>query len=78
MAAGTPPPDDPPLLRCDVSELTEPDLGTIDMLAAMALVTRRGGQRLALVHASPALRALVAFAGLEDVLPFADPRSGSG
>lgn len=78
MAAGSPPPDDPPLLRCDVSELTDPDLRTIGMLAAMALVTRRGGQRLALVHASPALRALVAFVGLEDVLPFADPPARPG
>jgi len=63
-----PPTDDPRWLRCDVRHLREPDLGTLDALALLALEARREGRRLLLTHASAALRALVAFAGLEDVL----------
>ncbi len=68
MARRQTPSTDPRWRRCDVARLIEPDLAAIEMLARLALESRRGGRRLLLVHASPALRALVAFAGLEDVL----------
>lgn len=73
MAAGKPRTDDLPWARRDVSDLTDPDLSTIDGLAAQALACRRQGRRLVLVHAPPALRALVAFVGLEDVLRLESP-----
>jgi hypothetical protein len=72
MPSGEPPVEDPRWLRCDVADVGEPDLGTLDALATVALECRRHGQRLLLVHASPALRALIAFAGLERELPMAE------
>jgi hypothetical protein len=81
MPSGPRPPEDPTWLRCDVGDLTDPDLSTIDALATVALECRRQGERLVLLHASPALRALIAFAGLEGVLwtdePYAPPEAGS-
>lgn len=68
MAAGFRRVDDPRWFRCDVGGLREPDLLTVNTLARLALACRRQGQRLLLVHASPALVALVSFAGLEEVL----------
>ncbi|MET0772053.1 MAG: STAS domain-containing protein [Candidatus Limnocylindrales bacterium] len=81
MPSGRQPPEDPTWLRCDVGHVTEPDLSTVDALATVALECRRHGERLLLVDASPALRALIAFAGLEQVLwtdePYAAPDAGS-
>ena len=48
------------------------DLGTVELLARLALLSRRAGCRLQLAHASPELRALVRFLGLEDALPCED------
>lgn len=53
---------------CDVRGVT-PDAGAIDALARLQLAARRTGCRVRLRHASPALRDLVAFMGLTDVLP---------
>ena len=55
---------------------TDPDLSTIDSLARVALACRREGIRMLLVHPSPALRTLVTFAGLEEVLWLEDPSPG--
>jgi hypothetical protein len=81
MPAGDRPPDDPTWLRCDVGHVTDPDLSTLDALATIALACRRQGERLLLVDASPALRALIAFAGLDGVLwtddAYAPPEAGS-
>jgi ABC-type transporter Mla MlaB component len=52
---------------CDVAGV-EPDAVTVDALARLQLGARRHGCRVRLVHASDALRELVAFMGLEDVL----------
>jgi STAS domain len=41
---------------------------TIDLLARLELAARRHGRTLRFLHASPALRELVAFAGLDGVL----------
>lgn len=81
MPSGPRPPEDPAWLRCDVGHVTDPDLATVDALATVALACRQHGERLLLVDASPALRALIAFAGLERVLwteePYTPPEAGS-
>src|SRR5262249_58354029 len=64
MAAPVPRP-----LMCDLSALDDADLETIDLLARLQLAARRHGRTLRLVHAQPALRELVALAGLCLVLP---------
>ena len=76
MPTGPRPPDDPRWLRCDVGDVTDPDLGTVDALASVALECQRHGERLLLTHASPALRALITFAGLEQVLWTDEPYAG--
>lgn len=53
---------------CDVSGI-DPDGVTVEALARLQLAARRHGCRVQLRHASDELRALVAFMGLEDVLP---------
>jgi ABC-type transporter Mla MlaB component len=53
---------------CDVSTV-EPDAVTIDALARLQLAARRHGCRVRLRNASSELEALVAFMGLNDVLP---------
>jgi anti-anti-sigma regulatory factor len=46
-----------------------PTLGTLDALARLQLTARRHGCEIRLVGVSPELRELIAFAGLEAVLP---------
>jgi ABC-type transporter Mla MlaB component len=53
---------------CDVSGV-QPDAVTIDALARLQLGARRHGCRVRLRHASGELLDLVAFMGLEKVLP---------
>jgi ABC-type transporter Mla MlaB component len=53
---------------CDVQGV-EPDAVTVDALARLQLAARRQGCQVRLRHASHALLELVAFMGLEDVLP---------
>jgi hypothetical protein len=55
-------------LFCDLSALGGADLETIDLLARLQLAARRHGRTIRFLHASPALRSLIAFAGLEAVL----------
>jgi anti-anti-sigma regulatory factor len=45
-----------------------PDAVTVDALARLQLAARRHGCRVRLANASPELRELVAFMGLEKVL----------
>jgi hypothetical protein len=54
---------------CDVSAIVEPDIGTIDGLARLALALRRLGLDVRLDQASAELTGLVALAGLADVVP---------
>jgi ABC-type transporter Mla MlaB component len=56
------------LLRCDVSSV-EVDAVCVDALARLALGARRNGCLIQLRGATPELRKLVAFMGLESVLP---------
>ena len=54
--------------RCDVARV-EPDAVTVDALARLQLAAGRLGCRVRLENASPQLRELIAFMGLQDVLP---------
>jgi len=56
-------------IACDVSQLTDPDLGTVDELARLQLAAVRRGARIRLLNASAELRRLLALTGLDDVLP---------
>jgi ABC-type transporter Mla MlaB component len=58
----------PTTIVCDVGALGTPDAGTIDLLAHMQLTALRFGCRIRLRDVSPALRQLIAFSGLDEVL----------
>ena len=55
-------------ILCDLSGLEGAEAETIDLLARLQLAARRHGGTLLLLHASPALRDLIVFAGLDSVL----------
>ena len=55
------------VLRCEVAGVAA-DAAALDALARLALLARRQGCELRLCGASPQLRALIALAGLADVL----------
>jgi hypothetical protein len=56
-----------PAYVCDLSG-ARPTAATVDSLARLALLLKRGGSRLVLSHASPELVQLIAFMGLSDEL----------
>jgi ABC-type transporter Mla MlaB component len=56
------------VVRCEVDEV-EPDAVTVDALARLQLAARRNGCKVRLCGASAELLELVAFMGLENVLP---------
>jgi len=56
-----------PLIPCDVRDVPV-DLTTVDALARLQLRAVRCGAEVRLLHASPALLALIACAGLAEVL----------
>lgn len=56
------------LVRCDVEGISS-DVVTVEALARLQLGARRHGCEVRLRHASKELREVVAFMGLEDVLP---------
>ena len=58
----------PGIVHCDV-ETVAADAVTVDALARLQLAARRSGCQVRLRHASPDLRALVGFLGLDAVLP---------
>ncbi len=58
------------IVVCDVATVIEPDAGTIDALARVALAARRLDCKLRLEHPTVELADLLAFAGLQDVLPW--------
>lgn len=60
---------DAEVVVCDVGALLAVDVGTIDALARLQLTARRRGSRMCLRGCSPALEALLAFAGLAEALP---------
>ena len=58
---------------CDVGGLAAPDASTVDGLARLQLLALRAGHRMRLRNASTELRQLLAFMGLDEVLPV-EPR----
>lgn len=56
--------DGPGDVRCDVSAVTEPGLGAVDVLARLVLTARRHGARLRLTGTGARLRLLIGLAGL--------------
>jgi STAS domain-containing protein len=56
-------------LVCDVGALTDPDAGTLDVLARLALTASRRARRVRLRGACGELEELVELAGLVEVLP---------
>jgi hypothetical protein len=54
---------------CDAESATDPDIGTIDALARVALAAQRLGRPLSIAGASPDLARLIALAGLGRILP---------
>jgi anti-anti-sigma regulatory factor len=58
----------PRTIVCDVGEVVEPDLATIDTLARLQLTARREGCEIRLRDASKELWDLLVLVGLDDVL----------
>ena len=58
----------PTVILCDLAQLTDADMATVDALARLALRARRLGCSISLRDPSSELCELVAFAGLGDVL----------
>jgi len=58
----------PEVAYCDVRDVPA-DAVTVDALARLQLAARRTGCHVRLREASPALRDLLGFMGLDDVLP---------
>ena len=59
----------PTVIVCDLAQVTDADMATVDALARLALRARRLGCSISLRDPSSELCELVAFAGLGDVLP---------
>ncbi|MDQ5819987.1 MAG: STAS domain-containing protein [Actinomycetota bacterium] len=59
----------PGTIVCDVRALVDADVATIDALARLQLTARRCGFVLHLRNAPPELHELLAFVGLDGVLP---------
>jgi ABC-type transporter Mla MlaB component len=67
--------DHPNVILCDLAQLAQADMGTVDALARLALGARRLGCSVSLRNPPSELCELLAFAGLGDVLP-RSPGSG--
>jgi ABC-type transporter Mla MlaB component len=61
------------LVACDVGALHDCDLVAIDVLARLGLTARRLGCALELRGASDTLVELIAFVGLQQILPTREP-----
>jgi ABC-type transporter Mla MlaB component len=60
---------DTPVVLCDVDGCVQTDLAAIDALARLQLSARRSGRSIRLQEASSQLHDLLAFAGLDEVVP---------
>jgi hypothetical protein len=56
------------VIGCDVSQLTDPDLGTVDELARLQLAAVRRGSRVRLINVTADLQGLLVLLGLDEVL----------
>lgn len=54
------------VLYCHAGALTDPDLGTVEVLAHLQLVARRHGIAVRLCHVPPPLEELLVLAGLTE------------
>jgi len=63
------------ILVVDVRTLTEPDLGTIEVLARLQLAAHRLGATIRLGHTCEQVRDLLACSGMGELLPL-DAESG--
>jgi len=63
------------IIVVDVRTLTPPDLRTVEVLARLQLTAQRLGATIRLGHACPRLRDLLAWSGLDELLPL-DAESG--
>jgi ABC-type transporter Mla MlaB component len=63
--------DDPGVdeLTCDLSGVVDPDATVLEALARMQLTARRLHRSIRLRHVQPEMRALLALAGLTDIVP---------
>ena len=57
------------ILVVDVRTLAEPDLRTLEVLARLQLTARRLGATIRLSHACLRMRELLAWSGLDELLP---------
>jgi STAS domain len=65
----------PGTVVCRLGGLVNPTMPAVEVLARLALIGRRGRQRMRLEHASPAILELLALCGLSEALP-CGPDSG--
>ena len=56
------------MLVCDLADLSDADLGTLEAIAWLRLAARRGGWQLVLSHAPAELAELAALCGLDGAL----------
>ena len=63
------------ILVVDVRTIAEPDLRTLEVLARLQLTARRLGATIRLGHACDRMRDLLAWSGLDELLPL-DEESG--
>ena len=63
------------ILVVDVRALAEPDLRTLEVLARLQLTARRLGATILLGHPCERIRELLAWSGLDELLPL-DSESG--
>jgi len=61
-----------PLVICDVGEIGDPDIVTVDALARLQLTARRHGRQIRLRDACEELQKLLALVGLSDVVPLTE------
>jgi ABC-type transporter Mla MlaB component len=61
---------DAAIVICDLDAVAELDAVAVEALARLQLTARRLGRSIELRHAPRELQELLAFAGLEDVLPY--------
>ena len=67
------------ILVVDVRTLAEPDLRTLEVLARLQLTARRLGATILLGHPCERIRELLAWSGLDELLPLdAQPVETSG
>jgi ABC-type transporter Mla MlaB component len=60
------------IVVCDVGAVRPVDVGTLDALARLQLTAHRSGGRIRLRRCSQELAALLAFAGLAELVPVED------